>query len=491
MTTIHRLGKDTLLYALGTFARRSVSLLLIPIYTSVLAISEYGAVETLSTFAQSLLILVNFGLSNALLRFYSECQDEQDVFIMVRTSSVMVLGLSLGLFILCLPFFNLVGTALFRDETYGQFVAMAFLWAVGAAFNEQLFAYYRARQDARKYVFLSVGTFVLLMVFNIALVRILKLGVFGVLLGNLAVVWIVNVLLVFRFWRQGWKISRPWMAKLLRFGLPLVFSRLGWLILNSADRYFLAYYRDLAEVGLYGLGYKVGLLLQVAVITPFQLAWSPYMFAQAAEEDHHTARDSSRVFTYLLLAICFVSLLLFLFAPEIVSFLGTGKFVQAEQVAPFVLVAYLFNGIYYWAGAFLHYVKKTSMLSVIVLSMAGLTLLLNWLWVPAWGWLGAAWATVVTIGGTGLLMMLAAQRLYPVLLETLRLLKIAAGIVIVLIVNFLIPPVPGVFDFLMRGGALLFLPITLWVTNFLSEREIRFIIMLPQLLRKKIQFALN
>ena len=487
MTSVRRLSQNTVLYALGTLSRRVASLLLIPIYTSALGVSGYGALETLTVIVQTLLIVVNFGLSQALLRFYVECRDETEVLVVVRTSSVLVLGLSFGLFGLCLPFFGHLGVTLFKDEAYGRLIALAFLWAIGGALNQQLFAYFRARQDARTYVAFSVGMFLALMVLNISFVRGLRLGVQGVLLGNLIAVWSVNLWLVARFWRRGRTISWQWAGKLLRFGSPLVFSMLGWLILNSADRYFLAYYRDLSEVGIYGLGYKVGLLVQMAVIAPFQLAWGPFVFAQSASTREHARRDFSRVFTYLVSILGFVSLTVLLFSAEIVDFLGAGKFTQAVQVVPYVLLAYLFNGIYYWAGNLLHLVKRTALLSVLVFSMAVLNLLLNWAWVPTRGWNGAALSTLVTIGGAGLLTLLVGQRLYPVPLQRVRLVKLAFGMtLIVAIVTFVSIPV-GVLGWLARGGLLLLPLLLLLVTGFFEPSEIRFLTKLPGLLKRKIQ----
>ena len=271
----------------------------------------------------------------------------------------------------------------------------------------------------------------------------MNLKVFGVLLGNLIVVWGANLLLASKFWGQARTISIKWAKELFKFGSPLVFSMVGWLILNSADRYFLAYYRDLSEVGLYSLGYKVGLAVQVAVITPFQLAWGPYMLNQAARGHGQETHDYARIFTYLLLGFSFVGMGMLIFSPEIVRVLGSGKFPQAVKVVPFVILAYLFNGVYYWAGSFFHLTKRTILLSIIDFSMAGLNLLLNWLWIPKWGWWGAAFSTVITIGGVGIISLLVQQRIYPVSLEVGKLVKLFLGVLLVLLLFVFTPQLPS------------------------------------------------
>jgi O-antigen/teichoic acid export membrane protein len=484
------LGKESLLYAIGTSLQRVASLLLVPVYTSALTVSEYGALETLVVIVQTLTILLNFGLSVALLRYYVECEDEAEVAVMVRTSTVLVVGLSLGMLVLLSPFFGRIAMAFFEEVAYGWSVVLAFLWAIAGALNRQLFAYYRARQDARTYVTLSVSFFLLLVALNIFLVRILDLGLVGVLLGNLIVMWGTNLWMAMRFWRQGRTLSRHWARRLLRFGFPLVFSMIGWLILNSADRYFLAYYRELSEVGLYSLGYKTGLIVQMGVIVPFQLAWGPFVFNQYAAREELATEDFSRVFTYLMLAMSIVGLGIFLFAAEFTRILGSGKLDEAAEVVPYVLLAYLFNGIYYWAGSFFNLKKRNASLSAIVFSMAGLNLLLNWAWIPEWGWIGAARATLVTIGGTGLLTLFFGELFYRVPLQWGRLVKLLLGVVIVVSAYHFIPIPAGIVGWLVRGGMLLLLPAWLVIVNFLDSSEVKLVISLPRSLLRKFQLAL-
>ena len=96
--TLKQFGSATVLYAIGTFLQRIGALILVPLYTSVLIVSEYGALETIMVTLQTFTILINLGLSNALVRFYSECDGEEDVFEMVRTSWVLVFALSSACF---------------------------------------------------------------------------------------------------------------------------------------------------------------------------------------------------------------------------------------------------------------------------------------------------------------------------------------------------------------------------------------------------------
>ncbi len=165
-----------------------------------------------------------------------------------------------------------------------------------------------------------------------------------------------------------------------------------FLIQQTVFILFGLYFRDLEEgkVAVYGLGYKVGLIVQIAIIVPFQLAWGPYVFTKFDSDKEESIKDFSLVFTYLLLSFSLAGLFLITFSEEIIFILGSNKYPQAIQVVPLIIFAYLFNSIYYWAGNLLHLAKKTTWLSMIVFSMALFNLILNYLFVPAWGWLASA-----------------------------------------------------------------------------------------------------
>jgi len=486
-TTLRHLGRDSALYGIGTLSQRAAQLLLIPLYTTVLSTAEYGTYETLVAMVQTLSILVNFGLSNSLLRFYSECRDESEVDKMIRTSSLLVLVLSSASFVVLLPFTRGLAVALFQEAALARFILLAVLWSIGSALNQQLFAYYRAKQAATRYVAVSLGILAGLLILNVTLVRFMGLGLTGILVGYLFVYWSVNVWLVLKFWRYSHTVSLSWARQLLSFGSPLILSMLGWFVLNSSDRYFLAYYRDLSEVGLYGLGYKIGLLLQMVVIAPFQLAWGPYVFARfAADGDASTRGEYARVFTYLMIALSLLGTAIFLFAPELVRLFGSGKFDAAVAVVPYVLVACVFKGIFYWSASMFHLAKRTLELGVIVLGMAGLNLLLNYLWIPRLGWIGAATSTVVTIGGTGLLTLMIGQRFYRVPMHRKCLAKVMLATGVVVTISVLVHAAVGPLNWGLRTLLLLFLPFLLLLLRVLQPSEVRFLLALPTEVRSRV-----
>jgi len=277
------------------------------------------------------------------------------------------------------------------------------------------------------------------------------------------------------------------MKTLLGFGFPLVFSMFGWLIINSSDRYFLAYFHDLAEVGTYALGFKIGLIAQMAVVTPFQLAWGPYMFSMHKSLKDNAKTSFSQIFTYLLTAFCFIGLGVYLFSGTLIEIFGSGKYPEATKVVPYVLFAYLFTGIYYWAANFLHLKNKTSLISLIVFGMAAINLLLNWLLIPTLGWRGAAWATLISVSGTGMLTLIAAQFVYPIKFEHQRLMKLSLVSIMIISIDSFVEVKPQGINILFSSILLLCFLLLLWILGFFTQNEKSILIAyLKKILSKKI-----
>ena len=68
-------------------------------------------------------------------------------------------------------------------------------------------------------------------------------------------------------------INRKLIRPLLHFGTLLVPVMLATWAIDMSDRYVLRIYRSLEEIAVYGVGYKIGMVLQMAIVWPFQLAW--------------------------------------------------------------------------------------------------------------------------------------------------------------------------------------------------------------------------
>jgi O-antigen/teichoic acid export membrane protein len=106
------------------------------------------------------------------------------------------------------------------------------------------------------------------------------------------------VTLFYVFKRYGYKYSLDWIKKILSYGFPLIGTGIAIWILNSTDRYFLAYFADLSAVGIYAVGAKLASL--VAIIGgALQMAWGPYALdIQYEEKQGYLFKSFSALFYF-------------------------------------------------------------------------------------------------------------------------------------------------------------------------------------------------
>ena len=234
------------------------------------------------------------------------------------------------------------------------------------------------------------------------------------------------------------RFSRRLARPLLSFGVMLLPVLLSAWVLDLSDRYVLRLYAGLAAVAVYAVGYKVGMALQLAVVWPFQLAWPAVSFSISHRPGHQ--ETYSRTLTYLATAMAFGLVGLTLGSRLALPLVVGPAYRDAWRVVPWVALAYAFNGLHYCLSPGVHIAGKTRWFPLFAVGCGALNLGLNFLLIPRFGMLGAAWATAAAFGCLALATALLSQRVYPVQYELDRLLKLTLAAAVVLFLGTLLPP---------------------------------------------------
>jgi O-antigen/teichoic acid export membrane protein len=85
---------------------------------------------------------------------------------------------------------------------------------------------------------------------------------------------------------------------------------------------------------------------------------------------------------------------------------------SGASVIPLVAFAYFLNGFQYCVAPGIHLGGKTHLLPLITLTGAASNIVLNLLWIPSMGMMGAAMATVVSFALVSTLVALLSRRAY-------------------------------------------------------------------------------
>ena len=107
LNKVRKIGKNTIYYGLGNILNKSLGFILIPIYSRVIPIEQYGVLAIVELFIMLLLALLNFGITPGHERYFflEKTKKEYDKFLFNNV---------LGLFFLSL--ISLAAITLFRSQ---------------------------------------------------------------------------------------------------------------------------------------------------------------------------------------------------------------------------------------------------------------------------------------------------------------------------------------------------------------------------------------
>lgn len=466
-----KLFKHSGIYAIGAIAQASLSFLLIPFYTRYLSQADYGRLEILQTFLKVLLFLIPLGLPSAILKCYhrdAKSQTERKILTSTAFFFVLVAGLLQTLILL---FFVHPLSQFLIKINFGLLIYTVIAASFFAALLELELSFLRAEEKSRSYTVVFLLRFILTLGITIYLVVGLKWGLFGALLGNVAA-QILTFLTFLPYLKNYVKISYSKLAltKLLSFGLAILPASIAMWVMDLSDRYFLSHFGSLEMVGVYSVGYRIGFILEFALVIPFQLAWPPFSFRIAKHKNHR--QIYARTLTYFFFIGIFSFLALSFFAPEIVKVIAPKNYASAALIVPLVALAYVFYGMHFVVAPGIHLEGKTKYYPLAIVFPAALNLLLNYLLIPIYGMWGAAEATFIAFVFVLILTYFISNHFHPVRYEWKRLLKIAITGLAVFGFSVLYPMSHvTITAILIKIGLLILFLILLWGERFFEVTE--------------------
>lgn len=420
-----KLIKHSAIYGTGIVLSKIVGFIMLPIYTRFLTPQDYGVLQLLVLTTDIISMVIAVGISNAVLRFYYQYEKQEDRNEVVSTallSSIIIFAFFFIFLFQLSPFFS---DLVFHDRHYILYFKLIFLNLLLTAGYEVPLVFIRAQQKSAKFVKLSLIRLILQLSLNIYFVVILRKGVLGILYSTIISSVLMSLYLSLDTFRQvKFHFSMNKAKELYKYGGPLIFSNIGAFVLTFSDRYFLKFYATLSDVGIYSLGYKFAMLMSIFVIAPFNQIWSAQMFEIANKDGaNHIFK---KVFTHFALVLVIFGLFLSLFTKDAIRLMANPSFWEAYKVVPVVVLAYMIYGFFMMSRVGILVSKRTGHLALITVVASCFNLLFNYLFIPRFTTMGAAWATVLSFLIRFLGVYFISQRIMPISYEWLKISKLFA-----------------------------------------------------------------
>lgn len=409
-----RLLKGSATYGLGSIAQKGIGFALIPVYTRFLTPSDYGIVAVTTAVGTVFTILFGLGLHGAVTRQYydyGEAKSELGEYLGTVYSFFVVAGLAMlgGLLLVGDTAFS----RLLKSIPFDPYIKLTLWGSLFLAYSPMLLSLYRAREQAGRYVALSLLQTLLSLGGVVYFVVVLQRGALGKVQGQLwgaAILILVVAVLAAREVRPAFSTVKLKVA--LRFALPLLPHLLFAWVFSAADRILLERMTSLQEVGVYNLGYQLGMIISV-LVGAINNAWTP-IFYDTAKNRTDAPEVISRVWSIYVVGLVAISSVLILLSREIVTVVADPAYHEAYRVVPIVASAYVLQGLYFMSVTQMFYIGRTGVLPLLTGSAGVVNLALNFLLIPVLGLMGAALATLGSFAVLAVLTHVVGQRSYRI-----------------------------------------------------------------------------
>jgi O-antigen/teichoic acid export membrane protein len=445
--------------------------LMIPIYTYRVSPSVYGVLELLNRSQEILILILSFGLGSAVATFYQiERGNPEAQKTLYSTAVQYVAGFSLASILVLLPFSSGISRLLFGSKAYGSAVVLILISTYFEVMFQSGILYLQSELRSILYVSTYTVRSVLGILLNLVLVFWWRWGLMGILWATLIHTSIFGIAVTaYMFRLTGFHFDRKLIRELLTFSAPLMIGGFSMFILNNGDRYFLEAYRSSNEVGLYGVGYRLGTIALALLMYPFTKIWSVTMVDISRQPDGRT--ELGRIATYLVAACIFTTLGFSLFGPYLVKLMAERSYWEASRLIPIVGFAYIF---YAWSVVMdaSFYVTKRTVYKIFDVTLAGAVVIVLYRWlIPHYGMMGAAWATVGGFASFAGFKAFFAQRVFRIHYELRRIAWLFVTGVLLYEVGAHLPASPVSMAIAARAFVTLAFPIVLWAGGFITQGE--------------------
>lgn len=434
MSGIKKLAGQTLWYGVSSIAVRFLNYLLTPYLTSqsVLKSSYYGEMSLIYSAIPFLNVIFTYGLETAYFRFSKNKSSESEVF----NTSIISLLISTTVFTILLLSFRIPLAHILGVEKHPEYITWTtFIIALDAM---AALAFARLRFEGRPIKFASIR--IAGIVLNIALTIFFltvcpaiqkkdphsfigafynpDLGVGYIIIANLITSFFTLLLLFREFRGFKWQFNSSLWKELILYSSPLILAGFAGMINETFDRIMLKWWssaptEDAAkvQVAIYSSCYKLSILITLSV-QAFRMAAEPFFFSASTGEQPQ--RIYARVMKFFVITVCFMFLGVVLFLDIWKYFISSKIYWQGLSVVPILLFANMFLGIYYNLSIWYKLSNKTIAGAWITVIGATLTLVINYLFIPRFGYMACAWATFICYGSMMVVSFLWGQKEYYV-----------------------------------------------------------------------------
>ncbi|WP_405384918.1 lipopolysaccharide biosynthesis protein [Maribacter sp. LLG6340-A2] len=427
MNPLKKLFKQTAIYGLATVLPRMLNVILVPIYTGVMLPGSYGQVVVIYAYFAIFNIFLAYGMETAFFRFYKDSENKKKV---VSTSLLSILGSTMIFMIIGFLFKTPLSQFL---EISNEYIGYVFWILALDALVIIPFAWLRANERPMRFAVIKLINVVLNLGLNFFFLILLpKLaldseGFFAsiykadyeilyILISNLVSSAVTLLLMLRVYLRRPYVFDMEIWKRMIKYAMPVMVAGIAFTVNEVLDKILLEKILPVEiasnEVGKYGACVKLAVFMTL-FITAFRMGIEPFFFSHS--DTKHPQKAYAQITNYFVVLGSIILLAVIVFSDVLkVLFVRNEAYWEAMSVVPIILLAAFFLGIYHNLSVWYKVTDRTKFGAYISMIGAVLTIIINIVFIPYFGYMASAVATLLAYGSMMMLSFYFGRMYYPI-----------------------------------------------------------------------------
>ncbi len=425
LSTLKRFFKDTVIYGIASVLPRAITILLTKLKTTVFESEKFANDTSYYIYAAYFNVLLTFGLETAFFRFFSKEKEKNKV---ISTSFLTILfhvflfaALTLTFSEKLSNFFN------FSNPFFFKFLIYTLILDTIVVIP---YAYLRATNRPIKFSFFKISNVLIYAILNVFFLWLVPkysiaipqkiISVFGeapqiiyvffsgVIASLFTFVVMLPIILKFEFKA----FDKILLKKMLHYSFPVMLAGIAYITNENLDKILIERIQGKEIMGIYSACYKLGVFMTL-FITAFRMGAEPFFFNHSK---HKNAKENyATILNWFVIAGALILFVIVAYMPLFAKIiLGKPEYYQALAIVPIILLANLFLGIYHNLSIWYKLTDKTKYGMYFSIFGALITIVLNSVFIPIYGYMASAWITLIAYGSMTILSYFYSRKHYKV-----------------------------------------------------------------------------